>query len=256
MRKRDKNASLLYLYGMHAVRAALANPRRKIHSLLFALPETHPNRQSLEDDLKEHPNPPHISETTLGHLDKLVGGSAVHQNVVALAKPLPNQDLSEFLNGFEAKLPDLALLDQVTDPHNVGAVLRSAAAFGIGGLITPSRHSPKESGLIARISSGGLEIVPWLRVRDLGDACEVLRTVGYQVSGFAGDAQIDLNFNILNSNQCQAFIFGSESEGMRRRIQLLCHQILRLPTIPPVNDLNVSSAAAICFFALCQARRL
>ena len=122
----------LYLYGLHAVRAAVANPRRKIINILTALPSDHANRKALEEELEEHPNPPRLSETAPGHLDKLVGQGAVHQGIVAAVKPLPNYDVREFLQGFVPDLPHVALLDQVTDPHNVGAILRSAAAFGIG----------------------------------------------------------------------------------------------------------------------------
>ena len=256
MRNQEKTDQRLYLYGMHAVRAALANPRRKIHNLLLAFPPDHPNRKILEADLAEHPNPPHVSETARGHLDKLVGKDAVHQGVVAFVKPLPNQDLREFLNGFDGTWPNLVLLDQVTDPHNIGAILRSAAAFGIGGLITPSRHTPGETGLIARIASGGLEVVPWLRVKNLGDTCETLKLIGYHLSGLDGEADQDIGPQSFNADQPQALIFGSEGEGMRHRTQSLCHQILRLPTQPPVDDLNVSNAAAVSFFALRQSRAL
>ena len=253
MRHQDKSDSRLYLYGLHAVRAALANPRRKVHSILISLPPDHPSRLVVEADLAEHPNPPHVSETARGHLDKLVGKEAVHQGLVAYVKPLANQDLREFLNGFEGAWPSLAILDQVTDPHNIGAVLRSAAAFGMGALITPSRNTPGESGLIARISSGGLEVVPWLRVKNLGDTLETLATIGYNISGLAGEAEQIIRPGSFDPAKPQALVFGSEGEGMRHRTRTLCQQILRLPTLPPVLDLNVSNAAAVSFFAMRQA---
>ena len=250
--KNDKSDTRLYLYGLHAVRAALANPRRKVHSLLIALPEGHPRRQRLEQDLAEHPNPPHVSETARGHLDSLVGEDAVHQGLLAYVKPLPNQDARAFLGGFGEALPPLALLDQVTDPHNIGAILRSAAAFGIGALITPSRNTPGETGLIARIASGGLEAVPWLRVKNLGDTCEMLRALGYNLSGLAGEATQEISAAAFDLRQPQALVFGAEGEGLRQRTRSLCHQLVKLPTRPPIADLNVSNAAAISFFALRQ----
>ena len=152
----------------------------------MALPADHPRRQTLMEEIYDHPNPPHISETTRGHLDSLVGADAVHQGICAYAKPLPNYDVREFLTQECHTLPSVAVLDQVTDPHNIGAVLRSAAAFGFGAVVTTARNSPGETGLIGRVSSGGLEVVPWLRVRNLGQACETLRELGYQLSGLAG----------------------------------------------------------------------
>lgn len=240
----------IYLYGLHAVRAALENPRRKINNILISLPPDHPNRQILEADLAEHDNPPHVSQTARGHLDKLVGKDAVHQGIVAYVKPLPNADIREFLIHERPDKPAVAVLDQVTDPHNIGAILRSAAAFGIGALITTARNSPGESGLIGRISSGGLEVVPWLRVRNLGQAMETLHEMGYFLTGLAGEADKDLSQTTFNSDMPQALIFGSEGEGLRAKTQGLCHQLVKLPTQPPVVDLNVSNAAAVTFFAL------
>ena len=252
MISRQKSSSQIYLYGFHAVRGALANSRRKIHNILLALPPDHVNRKILEQDLAQHPNPPHVSETKPGHLDKLVGKDAVHQGLVALVKPLANQDIGAFLRGQSRALPNIAILDQVTDPHNIGAVLRSAAAFGIGALVTPTRHCPGESGLIARVSSGGLEVVPWLRVRNLGDTCEILKEHGYYLSGLAATADQDMQASAFQAHIPQAVIFGSEGQGMRHRTRSLCDQVLRLPTLPPVSDLNVSNAAAITFFTLQQ----
>lgn len=243
----------LYLYGLHAVRAALANPRRKVNTLLLALGADHPSRRLLEADLAAHPNPPHVSETVRGHLDKLVGKAAVHQDVVAFVKPLPNEDLHSFLRAFAGTLPTLALLDQVTDPHNVGAILRSAAAFGVGALITPARYSPQESGLIGRVASGGLDVVPWLRVRNLAQSCQTLRELDYELVGLAGQAQEVLTPGVF-SDRPQALIFGSEGQGLRMGTRALCDRLLRLPTRPPIADLNVSNAAAVSFFALTQAR--
>ncbi len=254
MTSRKTTDSRLYLYGLHAVRAALANPLRKTFSLLVALPPDHANRKILEQDLARHPNPPHVSETARGHLDTLVGKDAVHQGLVAFVRPLANQDPRAFLQVQTEALPAVAILDQVTDPHNIGAVLRSAAAFGIGALMTPARHTPSESGLIARIASGGLEVVPWLRVRNLADACLVLQEFGYRLSGLASDGRHPVQASAFANAAPQALIFGAEGEGMRQRTRNLCDQVLRLPTRPPVSDLNVSNAAAVTFFALQQSR--
>lgn len=254
MKSSKKSDDRLYLYGLHAVRAALANPRRKINNLLIALPSDHTYRRILEEDLAEHPNPPHVSETTRGHLDSLVGKGAVHQDIVAFVKPLPNEDIRACLSAGDEALPPVALLDQVTDPHNIGAVLRSAAAFGLGAVITTARHSPGESGLIGRVSSGGLDVVPWLRVRNLGQACETLLEMGYELTGFAGEASEVLTPSIFSSGRPQALLLGSEGEGLREKTRGLCTRLVNLPTRPPIQDLNVSNAAAIAFYALGQAR--
>ena len=244
-----KKTEPTYLYGFHAVCAALANPHRKFNNILISLPPEHGNRQALEALIDEHENPPRVSETVRGHLDKLVGKDAVHQGIVASVRPLPNQDIREFLTHERTDLPPVAILDQVTDPHNVGAILRSAAAFGIGALITTNRHAPEESGLIGRISSGGLEVVPWLRVRNLGQACETLLELGYELNGLAGEAKQPLSPNMFTPDAPQGFVFGSEGEGLRAKTRDLCTRLVRLPTLAPVLDLNVSNAAAVTFFA-------
>ena len=182
----------------------------------------------------------------------LVGKAAVHQDIVAFVKPLPNYDIGSFLSGFEGDLPNVAILDHVTDPHNIGAVLRSAAAFGIGALITSTRNSPMESGLIGRIASGGLDVVPWLRARNLSQACETLNAAGYQIVGLTGEGQEELSLDTLKKGRPHAFIFGSEGDGIRPKIQTCCHSLIKLPTQLPILELNVPNAAAVTFFALRQ----
>ena len=247
-----KKTEPTYLYGFHAVSAALVNPRRKFNNVLISLPPEHPNRLALEELIEDMDVPPRVSETVRGHLDKLVGKDAVHQGIVASVKPLPNHDVREFLLHERSDMPSIAILDQVTDPHNVGAILRSAAAFGIGALITTNRHAPEESGLIGRISSGGLEVVPWLRVRNLGQACETLLELGYELNGLAGEATKNLSRTLFTPDAPQAFVFGSEGEGLRAKTRELCTRLVKLPTVPPVLDLNVSNAAAVTFFASLQ----
>ena len=248
----NKSGDRLYLYGLHAVRAALANPRRKINNLLLALPQDHAYRRLLEADLAEHPRPPRVSETRRGHLEALVGKDAVHQDIVAFVKPLPNEDIGTFLSTGDAPLPPLALLDRVTDPHNIGAVLRSAAAFGLGAVITTARYSPGESGLIGRLASGGLDVVPWLRVRNLGKACATLVDLGYELTGLAGEAHETLTPASFSLGRPQALLLGSEGQGLRDKTRQCCTRLLRLPTRPPIQTLNISNAAAIAFYALGQ----
>ena len=252
MARASAKSEPLYLYGFHAVAAALANPQRKIVNILIALPPDHGTRLAVQALLDAHDNPPRLSETARGHLDKLVGKEAVHQGLVAAVRPLPNPEIGAFLAHVRPDLPPLALLDQVTDPHNVGAILRSAAAFGIGALITTQRHAPGETGLIGRISSGGLEVVPWLRVRNLAKACETLLERGYELNGLAGEAKQALSAEAFTPQRPQAFLFGSEGQGLRAKTRSLCTRLLRLPTAPPVQDLNVSNAAAVTFFVALQ----
>ena len=140
------------------------------------------------------------------------------------------------------------LLDQVTDPHNVGAILRSAAAFDALGIITPDRHAPPESGTIARSASGALEIVPWVRVVNLARALEEIAEAGFWRIGLTGEATQTLGEAM--GQQRIALVLGAEGEGMRQNTATHCDELARLPISPKVESLNVSNAAAIALYAV------
>src|SRR5690606_10051260 len=180
-------------------------------------------------------------------LGRLVPRDAPHQGLVIEADPLADMWLADLLAlGADDRRP-LVVLDQVTDPHNVGAVLRSAAAFGALGLVTQDRHAPPESGALARAASGALEIVPWVRVVNLARALDEIAEAGFWRIGLAGEADRTLA-EALGPDRV-ALVLGAEGEGLRQNVAAHCDALARLPITDAVESLNVSNAAAISLYA-------
>ncbi|MEO7241152.1 MAG: RNA methyltransferase, partial [Sphingomicrobium sp.] len=172
------------------------------------------------------------------------------QGVVVEAEPLPDIWLGDIL----ADAPEravLLVLDQVTDPHNVGAVLRSAAAFGAIGIVTQDRHSPSEGGVLAKAASGALERVPWARMVNLARALEEIAAAGFWRIGLAGDAPTDLK-DALGPARV-ALVLGAEGPGLRQNTREHCDALARLPIGSAVESLNVSNAAAVALYAASNA---
>jgi len=183
-----------------------------------------------------------------GHdLARLVPTDAPHQGLVLECEPLEQPFLDEILDDPDPARP-IVLLDQVTDPHNVGAIIRSAAAFGARALVTQDRHSPPESGALARAASGALETLPWVRVVNLARALEDMATAGYWRVGLAGEA--DLSLADALSPAPIALVLGAEGEGMRHNTRDHCDVLARLPITRAVESLNVSNAGAIALYAI------
>jgi 23S rRNA (guanosine2251-2'-O)-methyltransferase len=179
-------------------------------------------------------------------LGRLVPSDAPHQGVVIDVEPLDDVWLDGLLH--EAREHAVLLvLDQVTDPHNVGAILRSAAAFGAIGIVTQDRHSPPEGGALARAASGALELVPWARVVNLARALEEVGEAGFWRIGLTGDAEIELK-DALGSPRV-ALVLGAEGPGLRQNTREHCDALARLPIGDAVESLNVSNAAAIALYA-------
>ena len=224
-------------WGKHAVAAALDNPGRKVLRA-WATREAAGFMQFPKDvavTLAEAPD-----------LARLVPGDAPHQGVVVEVEPLDEVWLDGLISEAEEQAV-LLVLDQVTDPHNVGAILRSAAAFGAVGIVTQDRHSPPESGVVAKAASGALERVPWARVVNLARALEDIAEAGFWRIGLTGDADTDLKEAL--GPQRVALVLGAEGAGLRPNTREHCDALARLPISNAVESLNVSNAAAVALYA-------
>jgi 23S rRNA (guanosine2251-2'-O)-methyltransferase len=227
------------LWGRHAVEAALKNPERK-HRKLWA---TREGIASLDGEL---PADFPVEYAQGADLARLVARDAPHQGLVLDCDPLPELWLDDVFEGDAAR--PLVILDQVTDPHNVGAILRSAAAFDACAIVTQDRHAPPESGTLAKSASGALEIVPWVRVVNLARALEEIAEAGYWRIGLSGEAQTTLA-DALPVGPV-ALVLGAEGEGIRHNIATHCDALARLPISEAMESLNVSNAAAIALYAV------
>ncbi|HWL47520.1 MAG TPA: RNA methyltransferase [Sphingomonadaceae bacterium] len=225
-------------WGRHAVGAALANPARTVRRIwatrealaAIAVPDSIP-----------------VTFADAADLARLVPRDAPHQGLVIEADPLDDLWLGDLLERGRGDRRPLIVLDQVTDPHNVGAVLRSAAAFDALGLVTQDRHAPPESGALARAASGALERVPWVRVVNLARALGEIAEAGFWRIGLTGHAPRLLG-DVLGSQRV-ALVLGAEGEGMRANTEAHCDELVRLPISADVESLNVSNAAAIALYA-------
>lgn len=225
------------LWGRHAVAAALDNPRRSVVKAWAT-------REAAE--YMQFPKDVPVTLADVADLGRLVPGDAPHQGVVLEVEPLEEVWLDEIV----ADAPDeavLLVLDQVTDPHNVGAILRSAAAFGAIGIVTQDRHSPPESGALAKAASGALERVKWVRAVNLARALEDVAEAGFWRIGLTGDAGMGLK-EALGPKRV-ALVLGAEGPGLRPNTREHCDALARLPISDAVESLNVSNAAAVALYA-------
>jgi len=231
-------------WGRHAVLAALANPERTVKRIWGT-------REAL-GQLDLPPVIP-ISYAEVTDLARLVARDAPHQGLVIEVDPLESIYLGDLLQEEvdAGGTRPLVVLDQVTDPHNIGAVLRSAAAFDAAAIITQDRHSPPESGVIARSASGALEIVPWVRVVNLSRALEEIAEAQYWRIGLMGDTDTTLG-SVLDGSKV-ALVLGSEGDGMRHNVMEHCDVLAKLPISPRMESLNISNAAAIALYAVATA---
>ena len=225
------------LWGKHAVEAALDNPDRKVLRA-WATREA--------ASYMRFPKEVAVTLAEAPDLARLVPHDAPHQGVVIEVEALEDA----WLDGLLSSAPEravLLVLDQVTDPHNVGAILRSVAAFGAIGIVTQDRHSPPESGVVAKAASGALERVPWVRVVNLARALEEIGEAGFWRIGLAADAETELR-EALGPNRI-ALVLGAEGAGLRPNTREHCDALAKLPITDAIESLNVSNAAAVALYA-------
>lgn len=234
-----------WIHGHHAVLAALRNPRRRLVRLLVT-PEAEA-QLSREIEAARTRLGERLSVARAGReeISRQLGGEAVHQGVAAEALPLPPVGLDEVISTAGARA-SLLVLDHVTDPHNVGAMLRSAAAFGALAVILTQHHSPPESGSLAKAASAGLEQVPLARVTNLVQTLRTLKASGFWCLGLTADGAEPLAGANLDGRT--AFVLGAEGSGLRRLTREQCDLLVRLPTRSRAAHLNVSNAAAIALY--------
>ena len=228
-------------WGKHAVSAALDNPARKVLRAWATRDAA---------GFMQFPDGVPVTFADVADLGRLVPQDAPHQGVVIEVEPIEDVWLSDLIGDATADEDAravLLVLDQVTDPHNVGAILRSAAAFGASGIVTQDRHSPPESGALAKAASGALERVPWARVVNLARALEEIGEAGFWRIGLAGEAEMELK-DALGPPRI-ALVLGAEGPGLRPNTREHCDALARLPITSAVESLNVSNAAAVALYA-------
>ena len=235
-----------WLWGRHAVKAALENPSRQVRRLLL----TPAALVDLEATARRRGVAPQAADNDA--IARALPRDAVHQGVALLADPLPAPDLEEVIERAPCSRR-LIMLDQVTDPHNLGAILRSAAAFGAAGVIVQDRHSPPLTGVLAKAASGAVETVPLIRVVNLARTLDELADLSFWRLAFADDAAQLLS--TLDLDRDLVLVLGAEGEGLRRLTRERCDVTVRLPTNPQMPSLNVSNAAAVALYACASSRR-
>ncbi|OJV45068.1 MAG: 23S rRNA (guanosine(2251)-2'-O)-methyltransferase RlmB [Alphaproteobacteria bacterium 43-37] len=236
-----KQSNCYWLYGIHAVKAAALNPKRVIQRIVTLddklLPQALP---ATSRTLKAR-----VEVVDKGFFQKTFGQNIVHQNIAAWVEPLPALHLEDLCMKATPK-QTVAVLDQVTDPHNIGAILRSAAAFNISALVLTHNHSPQQFGTIAKAASGAFELIPLVFVTNLARSMETLKKSGFWCIGMDGTGKQFITD--IKGYDKKAIVLGSEGQGMRRLTASHCDIIAKIPTSENFSTLNVSTAAAITFY--------
>jgi 23S rRNA (guanosine2251-2'-O)-methyltransferase len=232
--------SPIILYGWHTVTAALANPARRIRKLLAT---ENAERRFAEEGI-QLPVPPELVRPDA--IAARLTPDAVHQGVLAEADPLPSPGIED--------LPATGLvlvLDQITDPHNVGAILRTAAAFAVAAIVTTARHSPEATGVLAKSASGALELVPIVTVQNLARGLAALKECGFLIVGLDSEAVDELAATALSAPL--ALVLGAEGKGLRQGTRAACDRLVRLDLPGAIKSLNVSNAAALALYIATRA---
>jgi 23S rRNA (guanosine2251-2'-O)-methyltransferase len=241
--RRAEARETVWLFGLHAVRDALLNPRRQKLRLVV----TKNALDKLEAAVAASGMEPEIADPR--RFDVPIDEGSVHQGAALEVRALDWGSLEEVCISGEG-LPLVVLLDRVTDPHNVGAVLRSAEVFGARAVIAPRHHSAPETGALAKTASGALERQPYLRVTNLADAMEALKAMGYVLIGLDGDGPVTLDEAVASAGgRAIGLVMGAEGPGLREKTRETCDLLARIPFSGGFGSLNVSNAAAISLYA-------
>ncbi len=251
-KEQDRRASAsatVWLFGLHAVRDALSNPLRERLRLVL----TRNAADRLGGVVGASGMEPEIADPR--RFPAPLDPGSVHQGAALEVKPLDWGRLEDVARPGQGHAPLLVLLDRVTDPHNVGAVLRSAEVFGARAVVAPSRHAAPETGALAKTASGALERQPYLRVGNLGDAMEKLQALGYVLVGLdeTGTQTLAEGADALRDRPV-AIVLGAEGPGLRDRTRSLCDRLVRIDPAGAFGSLNVSNAAAVGLYALSVGR--
>jgi len=245
--RRASSALTVWLFGLHAVRDALLNPRREKLRLMV----TKNASDKLTAEIETSGIEPEIVDPR--KFDAPLDPQSVHQGAALEVKPLNWGSIEDCCMAADGQAPRVVLLDRVTDPHNVGAILRSAEVFGAQAVIAPARHAAPETGALAKTASGALERQPYLRVRNLADAIETLQKMGYLVLGLDGEAENEISDAVAGKrNRPIALVLGAEGPGLREKTKETCDALVKIAFHGGFGSLNVSNAAAVALYATSQ----
>ena len=239
MPNRAAAAPGLWLYGHHAVEAALKNPKRKVKRLVLTERAAEALGKGLVGRVKHE-------VVDADAVSRLLPSGAVHQGVALECAPLPQGDIADIAPSLDGKRRIVVVLDQISDPQNTGAILRSAAAFGVSAVVVQDRHAPPESGALAKAASGALDTVPYITVVNIARALKELSEQGFWRVGLAGDGEQTLKEALSEGDI--ALVLGSEGSGIRRLVRENCDVAAFVPIDTEMESLNVSNAAAIALY--------
>jgi 23S rRNA (guanosine2251-2'-O)-methyltransferase len=238
----------VWIFGKHAVAPVLLNSKRHILEIVVS----RNNTDLLNDLLKNHPKREKLSGmVTIGSQElfsKILPEDAVHQGIAIKTLPLPSYAIEDIIENQKDTKKPLLILDQVSDPHNVGAILRSAAAFEAAAVILTKDNAPQETGVMAKSACGALELVPMVTVTNLRDTMNRLKDAGYWCIGLDGHAEQLMHQAKLPDRI--ALVLGAEGKGLRRLTRESCDMLVKLPISPQMESLNVSNAAAVALYVV------
>jgi 23S rRNA (guanosine2251-2'-O)-methyltransferase len=236
---KKQNAEIYHMYGTHAVLSALANPRRKIYKIYVT------NKNASMAELKKFQHLVEIVDHK--YLDRILGPDQPHQGLAASVHTVFGHDINEIFKQSKEQ-NSVAILDQISDPQNIGAIIRSAAAFGVRNIILPKDHCPAENASIAKAASGCLELVKVYKITNIAAALEQFKKHEYWIAGLSGKGNNSISD--LKGIKKIAVIIGAEGKGMRKLTEEHCDFLVKITIAPDVESLNASNAASIIFYNL------